>query len=384
VPAQTPPRLAARARRLVQGRDPDGGSELALFRPGVPDLRLFPESQWRRIANRWLEHPATRGYGDPCGYRPLREAIATHLRQTRGVTLGARNIVVVEGTRAALALIAEVLLDPGDVVALEDPGYVAMREIALAAGARIAPVALDDEGFDPVRAPGDARLAYVTPSHQYPTGVVMGLRRRLAVTAWARAAGTYLIEDDYDAEFRYDGAPLPALQGLDDERVLHVGTFSKTLTPGLRVGWIVVPDALVDAFAAVRAVASAGPAFPLQAALAAFVGEGSFALHVRRASATYRERHDALVSALQRELGGIVTVQGAATGLHVVARLPSDDLAASAAAAAAGIVAPALSGYALEPGGPQGLVLGFAGGDPAAIAAAAGRLAQALEPRPRR
>ena len=237
---------------------------------------------------------------------------------------------------------------------------------------------LDDDGFDVARAPADARLAYVTPSHQYPTGVVMGLRRRLELLAWARAANAYVIEDDYDAEFRYDGAPLPALQGLDATRVLHVGTFSKTLAPGLRVAWIVVPDALVDAFAAARAVASGGPAFPLQAALAAFVAEGHFALHVRRASAVYRERRDALVSALERRLGGVVRVQGAATGLHVVARFDGDDAAVSAAAAAQHVVAPALSRYSLDRRGPTGLVLGFAAAGPVAIARAAERLERAF------
>ena len=372
------PRLSARARRLVAPHDPDGGSEPVLFRPGVPDLSLFPAAVWRRIANRWLDTDATRGYGDQRGYRPLRDAIAAHLRQTRGVTLGADNIIVVEGTRAALALIADVLVDPGEPVAVEDPGYSAMWDAAGAAGATLVPVPLDDDGFDVARAPADARLAYATPSHQYPTGVVMGLRRRLELLAWARAANAYVVEDDYDAEFRYDGAPLPALQGLDATRVLHVGTFSKTLAPGLRVAWIVVPDALVDAFAAARSVSSGGPAFPLQAALAAFVAEGHFALHVRRASAVYRERRDALASALDRRFGGVVRVQGAATGLHLVARFEGDDVAVSAAAAVENVVAPALSAYSLDRRGPTGLVLGFAAAGPVAIARAAERLERAF------
>jgi GntR family transcriptional regulator / MocR family aminotransferase len=380
-------RISARARRLPRrAHDPDGGSEPALFRPGVPDLALFPDALWRRVANRWLERTTTRGYGDPCGYRPLREAIATHLRQTRGVAHGAENVIVAEGTRTALALIADVLLDPGDVLAIEDPGYAAMREAASAAGAAIAGVPLDGDGFDVARAPADARLAYVTPSHQYPTGVVMGLRRRLELLAWARAADAYVVEDDYDAEFRYDGAPLPALQALDPSagadraaRVLYVGTFSKTLAPGLRIAYVVVPDALVDAFAAARAVVSGGPAFPVQAALAAFVADGHFALHVRRASARYRERRDALVSALERRLGGAVRVEGAATGLHVVARFDGDDVSVSAAAAAAGVVAPPLSAYAIGGRGPSGLVLGFAAGGPPAIERAAERLARAFE-----
>ena len=387
------PRLSQRARRFAPPlHDPDGGDEPALFRPGVPDLALFPDAVWRRVANRWLDTAATRGYGDACGYRPLREAIAAHLRQTRGVALGADNVVVVEGTRAALALICDVLLDPGDVLAIEDPGYTAVRYAAAAAGARIAAVPVDDEGFDVARAPSDARLAYVTPSHQYPTGVVMGLRRRLELLAWARRTGAYVVEDDYDAEFRYDGAPLPALQALDPApdaaqpaRVLYVGTFSKTLAPGLRAAWIVVPDALLGAFRAARTVAFGGPSYPVQAALAAFVGEGHFALHVRRASQRYRERRDALVGALERRLGGAVRVQGAATGLHVVARVDRDDVALSAAAAALGVVAPALSGYVHRTDddhgarAPRGLVLGFAAGGPAAIERAAERLARAFE-----
>jgi GntR family transcriptional regulator/MocR family aminotransferase len=373
------PRLSERGRRFAPHlHDPDGGSEPALFRPGVPDLALFPAAVWRRVANRWLESGATRGYGDPRGYRPLREAIAAHLRQTRGVALGADNVIVVEGTRAALALIADVLLDPGDVLAMEDPGYAAMRDAASAAAATVVPVPLDDDGFDVARAPANARLAYVTPSHQYPTGVVMGLRRRLDLLEWARAADAYVVEDDYDAEFRYDGAPLPALQGLAQTRVLYVGTFSKTLAPGLRAGWIVVPDALAAAFGAARAVASGGPSFPVQAALAAFVADGHFALHVRRAALRYRERRDALVGALERRLGGEVRVQGAATGLHVVARFDGDDAAVTAAAAAHGVVAPALSRYALDGRGPSGLVLGFAAGTPAEIERAAEQLARAF------
>jgi GntR family transcriptional regulator/MocR family aminotransferase len=264
---------------------------------------------------------------------------------------------------------------------VEDPGYSAMRDAVAAAGGALVPVALDDDGFDVARAPAAARLAYVTPSHQYPTGVVMGLRRRLELLAWARAADAYVIEDDYDAEFRYDGAPLPALQGLDPTRVLYVGTFSKTLAPGLRTAWIVVPDALADAFAAARAVASGGPAFPLQAALAAFVADGHFALHVRRASAVYRERRDALAGALERRLGGVVHVHGAATGLHLVARFGDDaldDVAVSAAAAAENVVAPPLSRYALDGRGPSGLVLGFAAAGPVAIERAAERLERAV------
>ena len=381
-PDAVAPRISVRARRFAPHlHDPDGGSEPALFRPGVPDLALFPDAVWRRVANRWLDSAQTRGYGDPRGYRALREAIATHLRQTRGVTLGADNVIVLEGTRAALALIADVLLDPGDALAVEDPGYAAMHDAASAAGATNVPVPLDDEGFDVARAPSNARVAYVTPSHQYPTGVVMGLRRRLDLLDWARAVGSYVVEDDYDAEFRYDGPPLPALQGLDSARVLYVGTFSKTLAPGLRVAWIVVPDALADAFGAARAVSSGGPSFPLQAALAAFVAEGHFALHVRRAAQRYRERRDALVGALERRLGGAVRVQGAATGLHVVARFDGDDVVVAQAAAAHGVVAPALSRYALDGHGPTGLVLGFAAGDPRAIERAAERLERAFAAR---
>jgi GntR family transcriptional regulator / MocR family aminotransferase len=376
----TPLHISDRARRFpLRSEISDEVAVPKLFQPGVPDLALFPDAAWRRVTNRWLEEPATRGYGDAAGFRPLREAIAAHLRQTRGVSLGADNLIIVEGTRAGLAMIADVLVDPGDAVAVEDPGYEAVRDTVLAAGGTPVPVPIDADGFDVAQAPRSARFAYVTPSHQYPLGVVMGLRRRLELLAWARDAGAYVVEDDYDAEFRYDGAPLPALQGLDESRVIYVGTFSKTLVPGLRIAWIVVPDALREAMLAARRVVAAGPSYALHAALAALVGEGHFALHVRRASAHYRERRDALVQALEQRLGGFVRLEGAATGLHIVARFDGDDRAVSAAAQARGVIAPALSRYALRPNPPTGLVLGFATGGRGAIERAGAQLEAAFD-----
>jgi GntR family transcriptional regulator/MocR family aminotransferase len=362
------------------------------FRSGVPALDAFPRGVWMRLLARYWRRPPREllGYGDPAGYRPLRVAIAAYLRVARGVRCEPEQVVIVAGSQQGLAIVARVLLDEGDVVWLEDPGYLGARGALRAAGARLVPVPVDDEGLaiaaGATRGPAP-RLIYVTPSHQYPLGVTMSLARRLALLEWAGRVGAWVLEDDYDSEYRYGGRPLAALQGLDgDGRVIYLGTFSKVLCPGLRLGYLVAPPDLVDAFVAARALADRHSPGIEQAALADFIAEGHFARHLRRMRALYAARQAALVDAARRELAGLLTVPEAHAGMHVVGWLPDgvDDVAAADRAAAHGVETVPLSAYALGRPVHRGLLLGYAAVDEAAIRAGVERLARALAAGPPR
>ena len=345
----------------------DRGSPRA-FRPGVPALDEFPHAAWRRISGKlWRRPPGgLLGYGDPAGYGPLREVISGYLGSARAVRCVPEQVIVVSGSQQALDLAARVLLDPGDAVWVEDPGYVGARGALSAAGARLVPVPVDGEGLDVAagmeREP-DAGLACVTPSHQYPLGVTMSLGRRLELLGWASRSGAWVVEDDYDSEYRYTGRPLEALQGLDTgERVLYVGTFSKVLFPALRLGYLVVPPDLVDAFASARELTDRHPPTVDQAILADFIAEGHFLRHLRRMRALYAERQEALVEEAVRELSGLLDVNPAAAGMHLVGWLPEgvDDREASRRAADLGVEAPPVSLYGSVPGERGGLMLGYA------------------------
>ncbi len=372
------------ARTRVSATRTEG--EPRAFRPGVPALDAFPFRLWARLAERHWRRPARDllGYGEAAGYRPLREAVAAHAAASRAVRCSPEQVVVVNGSQQALDLAARVLLDPGDAAWIEDPGYPGARGALLAAGVRLAPVPVDGEGLDVsagVRRCPRARLAYVTPSHQYPLGVTLSLGRRLALLDWARRAKAWVVEDDYDSEFRYAGRPLAALQGLDrDGRVLYVGTFSKVLFPSLRLGYLIVPPDLVEPFERARALADAhGPLLP-QAVLADFLAEGHFVRHVRRMRTLYAERQAMLVREAARELGGRLEVGPSESGLHLVGWLPPgvDDRAASARAEAFGVEAPALSAYRVGPGPRGGLMLGYAACDARQVRDGVRRLAAAL------
>jgi GntR family transcriptional regulator/MocR family aminotransferase len=376
----------ARARVSVAQTAP----KLRPFRPGVPSFDDFPFELWGRlVARRWRRPPPELlSYGDPAGYRPLREAIATHVQVARAVRCTADQVVIVTGSQQGLDLTARVLLDPGESAWIEDPLYPGTRGAFQGADVRFVPVPVDRDGLDvaagAARCP-DARLAYVTPSHQYPLGVVMSLPRRLALLDWARRAGAWVLEDDYDSEFRYSGRPLAALQGLDrDGRVIYLGTFSKVLFPSLRLGYLIVPPDLVDAFTAARAAADRFACTLTQAVVADFIAEGHFARHVRRMRTLYAARQEALVRAARRELGGFVEVEPSEAGLHLLGWLADglDDQEVSAAAGAAGIEAPPLSRYRLEPGR-GGLMLGYAAYDVRPIREGVRRLAEVLRSLPR-
>jgi GntR family transcriptional regulator/MocR family aminotransferase len=356
------------------------------FRPGVPAFDQFPSGLWRRLVSRvWRTAPSgLLGYGEPAGYGPLRREISAHLGPARAVRCSPEQVIVVSGSQQALDLCARVLLDPGDAVWVEDPGYRGARAALIGAGARTVPVPVDAGGLDVMtgvsREPA-ARLACVTPSHQYPLGATMGLARRLELLDWADRSGAWVLEDDYDSEYRYSGRPLEALQGLDTAgRVVYVGTFSKVLFPSLRLGYLVVPPDLVDAFAAARELSDRQPPGVDQAVLAEFISEGHFARHLRRTRALYAERQAILVEEVGRHLSGGLEVAPAQAGMHLVGRLPPgvDDREASRRAAGRGVEAPAVSLYGKTADGRGGLLLGYAAVDEPGIREGVRRLAEAL------
>jgi len=346
---------------------PDVGTPCA-FRTGVPALDLFPMQLWTRLAKEcWRDLPREHlAYGEPAGYPPLREAIAAYLGASRGVRCITDQVIVVSGSQQALELAARLLLDPGDRVWLEDPGYRGARGAIAAAGARLVPVPVDSEGIQIAAGISKAahpKMVYVTPSHQSPLGVTMSLRRRLALLDWARRTGVWILEDDFDSEYRYVGRPLPALQGLDDaRRVIYVGTFSKVLFPALRLGYMVVPMGLMETFTKARALIDRQPPILEQVVLARFILQDHFARHLRRMRVLYAERQSALVNALERELGDWFEITSPEAGLQLVAWLPIgvNDRQVSERAAAYKVEAAPLSAYTLSRLPRGGLALGYA------------------------
>jgi GntR family transcriptional regulator/MocR family aminotransferase len=309
-------------------------------------------------------------HGEPAGYRPLREQIAAYLRATRAVACDWRQVLITSGWQQCVDLTLKALTDPGEPVWIEDPGFPGLRGPLAAAGVRPVPVPVDGEGFDLeaalARAP-EARLAIVTPSHQYPLGTVMSLGRRLKLLEWAAAGGTYILEDDYDSEYRYAGRPLTALQGLDRTGcVVYAGSFSKVLFPSLRLGYLVLPEDLVEPLAELRRGVDDHPSAIAQPALAEFFAEGHLAAHVRRMRRLYAERQARLLAAARVHLDGFLELAPDEAGLHLVADLAPglaedfDDRDIAAAAAAAAITAPALGECYQGPPGSKGLFLGYA------------------------
>jgi GntR family transcriptional regulator/MocR family aminotransferase len=364
--------MAVLARRVAQAERATSGVDESLpFMPGAPAVDEFPLAQWRRCIERaWrAAGPAQLGYQPAEGDAVLREAIAGYLRASRGVRCDAAQVIVTDGTQGALDLCARALADAGDVAWIENPGYHGARNAFLAADLRVEPIGVDVHGLAPH--PDDWRdrppkLVYITPSHQYPLGAVMSLERRLALVAHARAAGAWIVEDDYDSEFRHHGTPLAAVQGLaDDAPVIYVGTFSKVMFPALRLGFMVVPPALAQPLRdAAGALLLHGRAVE-QRALAEFIEAGHFTRHLRRMRRVYAQRRDALHDALARRLGTQLTVSGGAGGMHLSARLdvPVADAELSRVAQAHGLILRPLSSFCL-PGtahGYNGLVLGYGG-----------------------
>jgi len=362
-------------------RHPD--SEMRAFVTGTPALDAFPFELWSKIVGRQARHARGNAlvYQDPAGYRPLREAIANHLTVTRRVRCTPDQIIIVAGSQGALDLVARLLLNPGDPVWMEDPGYLGARGALLAAGANIVPVPVDKDGLmveaGIAKCP-DARLAYLTPSHQFPLGVTLSLARRLAVLEWAKRANAYILEDDYDSEYRFAGRPLATLQGLDESNsVIYIGTFSKVLFPSLRLGYLILPPSLVDPFLAARRFIDIHPPLLEQATLTEFITEGHFNRHLRRMRGLYAERREALLDTLA-DLP--LELYASETGMHCMGWLLNglDDLTVARAAAAQQVDVTPLSKYSLVPLARKGLLLGYACVDKPHILKAARRLAVAL------
>jgi GntR family transcriptional regulator/MocR family aminotransferase len=291
------------------------------FRPGIPDARLFPYEPWRRLMSREFRPGAgSLAYGDPAGHAGLREAIVQHIGISRGINADAADVIITNGTQQAIDLIARVLVGPGDRVAVEDPGYGPPRRLLTSLGLAIAGVPVDDEGLIVDAIPPQTMLVYVSPSHQFPLGMSMSLRRRMALLAWANRTGGAIIEDDYDSEFRFGGRPLEPLHKLDaDGRVIYVGSFSKTMLPTLRLGFLVAPPTLHSALVAAKYVADWHSPLAVQATMARFIADGLFARHVRRMRTTYEERHAQIIDILARTFADNLTVVPSSVGLHLAA-----------------------------------------------------------------
>ncbi|MEU4236552.1 PLP-dependent aminotransferase family protein [Actinoplanes sp. NPDC026619] len=339
------------------------------FRTGIPDATLFPFDTWRRLVTAEMRlganNPAM--YASPAGHPALRAAIARYLGVSRSLRAGPDDVVITNGTQHALDLIARVLLRPGDAVAVEDPGYPPARMLFESLGCRVACVPVDEQGLVVTALPAGCRLVYATPSHQFPLGRAMSLARRRELLDWARRRAAAIVEDDYDSEFRYRARPLEPLHSLDTAgRVIYAGTFSKSMLPSMRTGFVLAPPGLRDALAAARQLGDGYGSPPIQAALARFIDDGQLARHVRRAGREYGRRHARIAAALAAMPG--LAVLPSAAGLHVTALLDAGTQAAPvvAACAAAGVAVEDLAEYSYATS-QAGFVFGFGATDPSLI-----------------
>jgi GntR family transcriptional regulator/MocR family aminotransferase len=363
------PSARAAAIAEVSRRFPAVPDRPGPFRTGVPALDVFPVHIWERLTARRLRRSSTSSlaYADPRGLPALRAAIAAYLTAARGARCTPDEVLVTAGSQQAIDLVSRVLLDPGDPVWMEDPGYLGAMGAFVASGARIVPVGVDGEGLDVeagIRLEPRARLAFVTPARQLPLGMTMSARRRLELVRWAAANRAWILEDDYDSEFRYTTRPLSCLQGLDPQgSIILTGTFSKVMFPAMRIGYVVVPPHLADAFSAARRLLDFCPPHLTQGTMADFMNEGHFERHIRRMRAIYDSRRTLLVHLLRRDLQGLLEVEAPDAGLNLIAWLPRDmdDLSVSRALAAEGIDVTPLSSFALKHRLRPGILLGFSG-----------------------
>ncbi len=357
--------------------------EVRPFQPAAPELALFPHEIWAKLMLKTWRNPVREllSSPDPLGWAPLRLAIADHLRAFRGMRCAPEQVVITSGAGEALELLAQSILKRGDKVMIEEPGYVLIRKTFSELGIRTLSIPVDEDGLDIARGARDARAAVVTPARHYPLGMTMPLARRLSLLEWARLRRTWIIEDDYDSEYRYHGKPLPALMGMDESGVvISLGSFSKTMLPGLRIGYLVVPHGLIGEISTVMRERGARVSLFLQPVLADFMRLGHYAIHIRRMRRLYTKRQAALRDAIARHARTILSTQAEPAGMHLICTLANgmNDRDASKRAAKAGLLAPALSDYFAGEPFRQGLVLGYAGFDETVIDASIRKLAEAL------
>jgi GntR family transcriptional regulator/MocR family aminotransferase len=378
-----PPVLSARGRQLAAMGLEEGSACPVPFVADVPAFDVFPLESWIRLmARSWRQvQPDMLGYAPAAGHAPLREVIAQNLRATRFLRAAGSDVIMTSGSQQSLDLLARVLLDPGESVWVEEPGYAGGRSAFTAAGARLVPVPVDAEGLsvqEGRRRDPSPRLIFVTPSHQYPLGVTMSMARRVELLAFAQSCGALVVEDDYDSEFRYAGTTLPALQSMDRAgRVFYLGTFSKSLLPTFRLGVLVPPPAYAAVFASAKSVIDRHPPLLEQVTLLSFMRSGQFAAHIRRMRRIYRERQTVLVEEITRQMGEVLHMEPSDAGVHLIGTLKDgrDDRAFCAGARACGILLRPLSDTYLGPPARQGVLFGFAAIPPRRIVAAVGRLA---------
>jgi GntR family transcriptional regulator / MocR family aminotransferase len=388
---QSRPRFSAFGERLSGGQSgrtrSERRTEFVPFQNGLTAVDRFPFGVWSKIAAKYHRHPPhdLLGYGDPQGFRPLREAIAGHLAASRGVRCTAEQVIVTSGAQQALDLAARLFLSAGDTALIENPCYREAHRLFMASGARVVPVEVDAEGFDPENIPAAgerAKLIYVTPSHQYPLGVTMSLTRRLKLLDWAKRRDAWIIEDDYNSEYRYAGRPLASLQGLDKSgRVIYLGTFSKTIFPSLRIGCAVVPSELAEVFTRARALTDVHSPLIEQAILTEFIAGGHFAGHLRRMRKLYEMRQSVLVAECETHLKGLLEVEKAAAGMHLNGWLPAgaDGSKIAEKAAANGLKLVPVSDFYNSGKTPrEGFVLGYTAFDEQRIKAGVRLLRQIL------
>jgi GntR family transcriptional regulator/MocR family aminotransferase len=387
----TPARISAYAQRLTRDPAMPPAASYAQrpgirydFRYGRPALDEFPREIWRRLLAARARRPGrdALGYASPAGYGPLRAALADYLKRARGLSCDAEQLVVVNGSQQAIDLAARVLLDPGDGAVVEEPHYPGATVAFEAIGARLIRIPADGQGLDTAALPPSSertRVAYVTPCHQFPTGVIMPLERRLALLDWASRTDAWIVEDDYISEFRYEGSPLEALQALDrNGRVIYIGTFSKTLFPALRLAYLVLPRPLVRPFLAAKWVSDRFSTMLPQEALADFIAGGQFERYLRRAGSRNAARRRALIEALAESFGDRIEIAGENTGVHLLVWLndvaPRNLNAIIERAARAGVGIYPITPYYSNPPGRAGLLFGYASLTEAEIRAGIRRL----------
>ncbi|MDR3446561.1 MULTISPECIES: PLP-dependent aminotransferase family protein [unclassified Dyella] len=359
------------SRRAVLMRSPEATwlANMGAFRVGLPALDAFPFALWSKLVSRHARHLSMEamGYGDPMGHLPLREAIAEYLGAARAVRCDASQVLITTGAQQALQICAHVLLDPGERVWMEDPGYPGAHQALRTAGAELVPVPVDAEGIDVAhgaRVGADARAVYISPSHQFPLGMAMSASRRMQLLRWAASNDAWIIEDDYDSEYRFGSRPLSSLQGTDTHaRVIYIGTFSKVMFPALRLGYIVVPPDLVPDFHAGRDAIDTFSSMLYQSAMTEFIREGHFARHIRSMRTLYMERRVAVHEAIRRYLGDRLEVIGTEAGMQLAGLLPPgvDDVAVSRRAASMGVSVRPLTPCYIVPPERGGLILGYGG-----------------------